>query len=454
MSDSDALARGGGGDSGNPRAFSVTNRDIFVIAIPMTLAFLSTPLVGLVDTAIIGQLGSAALVGGIAVGAMIFDILFTTFNFLRSGTTGLAAQALGRGDRPERDAVLWRALSVALVSGLVIVVLQGLLLWTALALLSASSEVEAATADYYAIRVLAAPATLANYAILGWFLGLGRAGTGLALQLLLNGINVAVSMYLVLSLNWGIEGAAWGTTIAETATALAGLALAAARQRGAVPARATIFQRRRFMAMMSLNRDIMIRSFALLFAFSFFTAMGAKAGDVVLAANAVLMHFFLVGGYFLDGLATAAEQLAGRAVGARWRPAFDAAVRLTVAWGLGLAAALAAVLWLVGETIVGLMVAAPEVRETAAIYLPWAAATPLFGVLAFQMDGVFIGATWSRDMRNMMLLSLAVYLVAWWLLTPVYGNHGLWAALAIFLLVRGVSLAWRCRIRAGDTFPD
>src|SRR5687768_16813778 len=197
----------------------------------------------------------------------------------------------------------------------------------------------------------------------------------------------------------------------------------------------------------------MIRSFSLLFAFAFFTRQGAEYGEVVLAANAILMHFFLVAGYFLDGFATAAEQLAGRAVGARYRPAFDRVVLLTTGWGFVTALALTAAYGLLGPSIVDVMTIAPEVRETARLYLAWAVLTPLAGVIAFQMDGIFIGATWSRDMRNMMLLSVAVYLAAWACLTPLLGNHGLWAALLIFLGARSVAFHWRMRRLLPRTFP-
>jgi MATE family multidrug resistance protein len=435
------------------RAFEITHRSVLAIALPMTAAYLSTPLLGVVDTAVIGQLGDAALIGGIAVGAVIFDVIFTTFNFLRSGTTGLTAQAVGAGDAPEQRAVLWRALTLALVSGLIVIALQVPMLALALDLMRPSAPVAAATREYFQIRVLAAPFALANYAILGWLIGLGRAGTGLALQTLLNGLNIVLSVYFVLWLGWGIAGVAWGTVLGQAVTATAGLALvlAANGQAGRLPL-AAIFDRARFRRMIALNRDIMIRSFALLFAFAFFTAQGARSGDLILAANAVLMNFFLVASYFLDGMATAAEQFAGRAVGARWRPGFDRAVGLTLIWSFALALALAAALWFAGPLLIDLMTTSEDVRATARIYLAWAAATPLLGALAFQMDGVFIGATWSKDMRNMMLASLLAYLATWWLTAPAFGNHGLWLALLVFLSVRGMTLAWRCRVRARQAF--
>lgn len=435
------------------RPFEVTHRSVLAIAVPMTLAYLSTPLLGVVDTAVIGQLGRAALLGGIAVGAIIFDIIFTTFNFLRSGTTGLVAQAVGSADAVEQRAVFWRALVIALVSGVLVVALQWPVLRAALYLMQPSPDVAAATEEYFFIRVLSAPFALANYAVLGWFIGLGRAGTGLVLQTLLNGLNIALNITFVLGFGWGIAGVAWGTVIGEAVTAASGFALVwRAMWPHAVPVRRIVLDRSKFARMITLNRDIMIRSFTLLGAFAFFTAQGARAGDLMLATNAILMNFFLVGGYFLDGFATAAEQLAGRAIGAHWRPAFNRAVRLTLVWGFALAGLMSALQWFGGPALIDLMTTNAEVRQVSRTYLVWAALTPLAGVLAFQMDGVFIGSTWSVDMRNMMLLSLFCYIATWWVLTPILGNHGLWIALLVFLGVRGVTLAWRCRVRMHQTF--
>jgi len=435
------------------RPFDVTNRSVIAIAVPMTFAYLSTPLVGLVDTAVIGRLGDAALMGGIAVGAVIFDLIFTSFNFLRSGTTGLTAQALGAGDGVEQRAVFARALLIAILLGAVAIILRAPLLDLGIAAMSPSAEVADASARYIAIRIYATPFVLANYAILGWVLGLGRAGVGLMLQALINLLNIALDLLFVLGLGWGVEGVAVATLIAEATATVAGLAFVYASTRGATwPDWQRIVDADRLKRMIAINGDIMVRSFALLTAFAFFTREGARSGDVILAANAILMNFFMIAGYFLDGFATAAEQLAGRAVGARYRPAFDKAVRLTLVWGAVLAIFLSTVFLLAGPAIIDAMTTNTAVRATARLYLFWAMLTPIMGVVAFQMDGVFIGSTWSNDMRNMMLISLAAYFLTWWIMTPLYGNHGLWLALLVFLALRGVTLSWRCRIRANETF--
>ncbi len=436
-----------------PRPFTVTNRMVVAIAAPTTLAYISTPLIGIVDTGVVGRMGDAALIGGLAVGAVLFDVVFTTFNFLRASTVALVAQAQGEGDVERQKVVLLRALLISLAVGLAIVVLAPLILLGGLWAMNVPEAVENAVKDYFTIRILAAPLTLINYSILGWALGLGRAGLGLALQTLLNGTNVALSIWLGLSLGWGLEGVAWATVAAEGLAALVGLAIAAGTMRAIPwPGRARLFDPVALQRLFGVNRDIMIRSFCLLFAFAFFTARSAQYGETILAANAVLMNFFLVSGYFLDGFATAAEQLAGKSVGARYRPAFDATVRLTLIWGLVLAAFATAVFFAFGPTVIDLLTTAPDVRAVAREFLPWAAITALAGLVAFQMDGVFIGATWSADMRNMMLVSVAVYLFVWWLATPVLGNHGLWLALNVFLAVRGLTLYLRMGVRVRETF--
>ncbi|EKF44555.1 MATE efflux family protein [Nitratireductor indicus C115] len=424
------------------RPFEVTNRLVLGIALPMTFAYLTTPLLGIVDTAIIGQFGDAALLGGLAAGAIVFDVVFTTFNFLRAGTTGLVAQAFGRDDTLEEQAVLLRALLIAIVAGFVIVLLGPFINAGGILFIDPEPRVAEAMNAYVSVRILGAPLTLINYAILGYVLGRGEGLLGLLLQILLNGANIALSVLLGLYLGWGIAGVAWGTLGGEALSALVGFAILVRRFRqGPGVARSRVFDLPEIMRMVAMNRDIMIRSFSLLAVFALFTREGAQFGTLTLAANAVLMNFFLISSYFLDGLATAAEQLAGRAVGAHYEPAFRRSVRLTGLWGFGVALLMAGFFLLFGSDLVSLIARSPEVQAAAGIYLPWAAFISVAGVLAFQMDGVFIGATWSRDMRNMMLVSLAIYLVALYSLTAVFGNHGLWAALYVSLVARGMSLA-------------
>ena len=441
-------------ETGLVRPFEVTHRGVLAIAVPMTLAYLTTPLVGVVNLGVIGQLGDPALVGGVSIGALVFDFVFVTFNFLRSGTTGLVAQAFGANDRHEIVATFFRALIIAIVVGLAVLLLKDPLLAIALRAIGGSDAVQAATSDYWHIRVLATPFALTNYVVLGWLIGLGRAGYGLLLQTILNGLNIVLSVVFLHYLALGVPGVGWASFAAETATAILGIVIVfALMDHGARPSRATLLARAAFGRLFALNRDIMIRSFTLLFAFAFFTARSAAAGDVILAANEILLNLTIVAAFFLDGLAAAAEQLAGRAVGARYRPAFERSFRLVVIWGIGVAVAVSLVLWLAGPTIVDLMTTSESVRQTARVFLIWAALFPVVGTLAYQFDGIFIGATWSRDMRNMMLLSVLAFLVAWFSLTPFFGNHGLWVALLVFLSARSITLYWRMRRLVPLTFP-
>jgi putative MATE family efflux protein len=439
--------------SASSRPFTVTNRMVFSIAVPMTLAYLTTPLLGIVDMAVVGQLGDAALIGGLAVGAIIFDVVFTTFNFLRSATTGLVAQAFGRGDETEEQAVFWRSLLLGLACGLVLLVASPVLIHLGIRLMSPGPEVVDAARTYIGIRIFSAPIGLANYAVLGFVLGRGQGVMGLVLQSIINGTNIVLSIWLGLGLGWGIQGVAWGTVTGETIGLVAGFGYVMLRfDRTARPSWARIADMPSIMKLMALNRDIMIRSFALLAAFALFVRQGAQFGAVTLAANAVLMNFFMVAGYYLDGFATAAEQLAGRAIGANHRPAFDRAVQLACLWGFALAGITTLFFLVFGSDVVRLLTTAEDVRAATADYLVWASLTAVFGVLAFTMDGVFIGATWSRDMRNMMLLSLLIYLVCLWTLIPMFGNHGLWISLLVFLGARGISLFLLVGPRARSTF--
>jgi MATE family multidrug resistance protein len=421
----------------------------------MTLAYLTTPLVGIVNIGAVGQIGDPAPVGGVAIGALIFDIVFLSFNFLRAGTTGLVAQAFGAGDRREIAAGLARAVLLAVGIGVAILILQRPIIAVAQYLIGGSAAVQAATHAYFEVRVLSAPFALANYAILGWLIGLGRADWGLALQIVLNGVNILLSLVFVVALGMGVEGVGWASFAAEGAAALAGLALVVKlTHRDDWPALSRVFEAQAFRRMIAINRDILIRTIALLLAFAFFTARSAAAGDVILAANEILMNLIILAAYSLDGLAAAAEQLAGRALGARHRPAFDRTLRLTVLWGFGIGAAATIAFWAVGPSLVDLMTTNMDVRETARQYLVFAALFPVIGTLAYQMDGIFIGATWSVDMRNTMLLSLAIYFAAWWFLENAFGIAGLWVALLVFLVARGLSLVWRARVRVGPAFGD
>jgi putative MATE family efflux protein len=437
------------------RTIEVSHRSVLAIAVPMTLGFVTTPLLGLTDTAVVGRSGDASQLAGLAIAAALFDLLFASLGFLRASTTALVAQAQGRGETIELFAVFWRSILLSLGFGLLILAASPVIVGLGPALMGAEGGVEAAAVTYIGIRILAAPVTLTNFTLLGFVLGRGLGSVGLFLQILLNGVNITMSIMLGITFGFGIAGVAWGTVLGEVIAMIAGFAFVFWRYGGAAtPRTSMITDRPKLMALFRLNRDILIRTFSLITAFTVMTRIGAGFGAVTLAANAVLMNFFMIASFYLDGMATAAEQITGETIGARQRLAFERAVRLTGVWSLGLAIASVGFFLIFGNAIIGFITTAGDVRSVAETYLVYAALTALTGALAFHMDGVFIGATWSSEMRNMMLLALAGYLASVAALVPLLGNHGLWIALNVFLGLRGLLLLARLKTKTNQTFAD
>lgn len=434
------------------RRVAVSHAAVIRLALPMTLAHMSTPLLGFADAAVIGRLGQPALLGAIAAAAVIFDFVFWALGFLRLGTAGMTAQAVGAGDAAEQQATLLRALLLALVLAALVVLLQKPIAWIAFSALDATPEVTAAARAYYDIRIWSAPFALLNYVVLGAVIGRGRTDLGLMLQVLINLSNIALNVTLVAGFGYGVRGSASGTLIAEGLGAVAGLVVLARLQGRFTVDWVRLRDGAALRRMMGVNGDIMIRSASLIFAFAFFTAQGARGGDVVLAANAVLMNLFLISAFFLDGFATAAEQMCGQSVGARDGAGFRRAVAITSLWCLVFSAAVSFLAFVGGGAFIDVVTTSPGVREAARAFLPFAALTPLCGAMAFEFDGVFIGATWTRDMRNLMVVALAIYLVLFFALKPL-GNAGLWTALLGFLLARGLLQGWRFGTLADATFP-
>jgi MATE family multidrug resistance protein len=415
----------------------VTTAQVFAIAGPAMVANLTTPLIGIVSTIAIGRLGDATLLGGVAIASVIFDCLFWLFAFLRMSTLAFTAQALGAGETQELRAILIRGFVVAALIGTALIVLQVPLAAILLGMMGGSEGVTRAAKTYFNIRIWSAPLALANYVVLGWLIGQARAKLALSVQIAINIINMAATALLVLVLDAGIAGAAIAAVAAEAFGIVLGILLARRLTRGqpAIP-RAALLDRAKLMRMLAVNRDIMIRTASLIAVFLFFTAQGARAGDVTLAANAVLNNFLLTSAFFLDGLANAAEQLCGRAYGARDRGEFTSATRLVILWGFGFALAVTASYVLFGPTLIDIMTASDEVRRTARGYLWLVALAPVLGVFAFAYDGIYIGATWARDMRNLMVLSLLIFFAAWLALRSS-GNTGLWGALLVNYAARG-----------------
>ena len=419
------------------------HRRVWRIAGPIMLSNVSTPLIGIVDTAVVGHLEHAYYIGAVAIGSLIFSFLFWGFGFLRMGTTGLTAQARGAGDRDAVQATLLRALGLGLVVGIVLVLLREPIAWLTFSQLDASAEVERHAGDYLRIRIWGAPAALANYVLLGWLLGLGRTGLVFALQLLLNGVNVVLDLVFVVGFGWGVPGVAAASLIAEVAALLVGLLVVVAiarRMRGRWRL-GMLGDPAAFRRLLAVNRDIFLRTLCLVGAFAYFKARGAALGDIVLAANAVLLnlHFFL--SYALDGYAFAAEALTGERAGARDNRGFRQAVRATSVWALATSVLFTLVYFAAGPLLIDVLTDIETVRSAARLYLPWAAMLPVVSVWCFQFDGIFVGATWTAAMRNTMFTSVAIYLATIWIAVPALGNHGLWLAMAVFMVARGLTMA-------------
>ena len=422
----------------------ITNRRVLAIALPIVLSNATVPILGAVDTGVVGQLGQAAPIGAVGIGAVILGGIYWIFGFLRMGTTGLAAQARGAGDAAETGAILMRALLIGGAAGLGFIVFQGLVFRAAFALAPASAEVEALARAYLRIRIWGAPAAISVYAVTGWLVAVERTRGIFALQLWMNGLNILLDLWFVLGLGWGVEGVAVATLLAEWSGLGLGLwlcrsAFAAGRGRR----RARIFDPPRLRRMMAVNRDIMLRSVILQLSFMSFLFLGARLGDVTLAADQVLLQFLYIMAYALDGFAFAAEALVGAALGARDRAALRRAALLSSRWALAVALPLAAGFLLGGPRLIDLMTTAPEVRAEARAFLAWAALGSLAGFPAWMLDGIFIGATRAREMRNAMVISGLAYAGALALFVPLLANHGLWLALTLFNAVRALTLGLR-----------
>jgi MATE family multidrug resistance protein len=428
----------------SPAELPLTDRRVLRIALPIVLSNATVPLLGAVDTAVVGQMGLAAPIGAVGLGAIVLASLYWLFGFLRMGTSGLAAQAEGAGDRVESVAILLRALIIAAITGFALIALQVPLIAGAFALAPASDEVEGLARSYLSIRIWGAPATIATYALTGWLVAREKTSGILWLQLWTNGVNIVLDLWFVLGLGWGVEGVAIATLIAEYSGLILALLLSrSAFSRGILPpARARLGDKAALLRMWAVNGNLMLRSVLLQGSFTTFMFLGAGFGDVTLAANQVLLQFLEITAYALDGLAFAAETLVGQAVGARRSAQVRQATMLTGKWGAIGAALLGLIFLALGPQIIDLMAKAPEVQAEARHYLPWLIAAPLIGIASWILDGVFIGATLTREMRRCMLWAVAIYGVSLLILLPLLGNHGLWAALMVLNLARGVTMAW------------
>jgi MATE family multidrug resistance protein len=420
---------------------SITHAKVWAIAGPMILANLSTPLLGMVDTAVVGHLNSAVYLGAVAMGTMLFTFLFWGFGFLRMVTTGLTAQANTDTDAASTRAVLIESVLLAIVIALLLLVLQSPIAWFAFQLMDASPQVLAEAHRYYEIRIWSAPATLANYAILGWLIGMNASRSALLIVLAINISNIVFDLILVNQVGMKADGVALASVIAEYVGLTTALILLTKRKLNlrTVQLRqelSQLFQKRKAL---NLHGNFMLRTFCLIFSFAFFTNQGAQQGDITLAANMVLLNFITFMAYVLDGFANATEVMSGNAIGRADKQMLKRTLLLNGFWSLLVAAMFSLVYFAFGTQIILLLTNIEQVAELANEYLFWVILAPVIGVWSYLFDGLFVGATLGREMRNTMLFAtLCCYLPAWYLLQDL-GNDGLWAALIVLLAARGIA---------------
>ncbi|MFK0086339.1 MATE family efflux transporter [Pseudomonas sp. NPDC090755] len=431
----------------------LTHRKVWALAAPMILSNISVPLVALVDSAVIGHLPHAHQLGAVAVGASLYTFLAWVMGFLRMGSTGFAAQAAGRADGAALRQVLVQGLLLALLFALLLGLLALPFSHLALQWMQPSAALEQSTRDFFETRLLGLPAALASFALVGWFLGTQNARAPLAILLTTNLLNIALNLWFVLGLDWGVLGSARASVIAEWSAALLGLALTRPALR-AYPGHIAWALLRRWQSwrpLLAVNRDIFIRSLALQAVFFLITVQGARLGESTVAANALLLNGLLLTAYALDGLAHAVEALCGHAIGAGDRQALRRSLTVAGGWSLLASSGFAVLFLLGGHLFINLQTDIESVRDTAYQYLPYLALLPLVAVWSYLLDGLFIGATRAREMRNGMLVSVALALPVAYAATGL-GNHGLWLGFLLFMALRGLTLAlmgWRLQRRDG-----
>ncbi|MFQ5630485.1 MAG: MATE family efflux transporter [bacterium] len=419
------------------------NKQILRLAIPNIISNLSVPLLGAVDTAILGHLEKTYFLGALAIGGVIFNFIYWGFGFLRMGTTGITAQAYGQKNQTELFLILVRTLGMALAGGCILILFQTIIAKISFGLIQATPDVEQYAREYFYIRIYAAPATLALYAIHGWFLGMQNVKYPLVLTLLVNALNLALNFIFVFGLGMKSDGVALGTVLAQYSGLFVAVALFLKTYRSHIVKidRAELLEKIAIKKIFSVNIDIFIRTLALIFTFSYFTAKSAEGGDSMLAVNTILLQLINILAYGVDGFAFAAESLAGKYVGAKDERNLRRTIRISFAWAMGLGLIIASAFWGFEESILQLFTNKSELVKLAMGYMPWVIVAPFVNIFCFIWDGVFIGATATPPMRNSMLLSaFGIFLPAYLLLRDPLGNHSLWLALTLFMVMRGVTL--------------
>ena len=417
------------------------NKEILKIALPSIVSNITVPLLGLVDVTIVGHLGAAAYIGAIAVGGMTFNVIYWIFGFLRMGTSGMTSQALGRRDFREVTRLLARSLGIAFAVAAALILLQKPLLAAALAIMQPTEEVARLTAIYFNTLIYGAPAMLGLFSLSGWFIGMQNSRSPMAVAIVQNIVNICASTFLVFGCGMKVEGVALGTLTAQ----YAGFIMAAAlywkhyRRLRTYFSWQGVWRREDMRRFFSVNRDIFLRTLCMVSVMLFFTSAGSWQGEVVLAVNTLLMQFYLLFSYVMDGFAYAGEALAGRYYGARKGAALRSTVGHLFIWGLGMAVAFTAVYGFGGDAFLSLLTDEPSVVAASHTYYYWALAIPLAGMAAFVWDGVFIGCTMTRGMLVSMALAAATFFILYYALRGSLANHGLWIAFIAYMAVRGLA---------------
>jgi len=416
------------------------NKEILRLAVPNIISNISVPLLSTVDTLLMGRM-SAAHLGAVGIGSMIFNFIYWNFGFLRMGTTGMTAQAFGRNDKQQISDILGRASMLAFIIAVVIMLLQYPLFQLSAYLMNVQTSHNILVAEYFYTRMWAAPATLALYAIMGWFFGMQNAMIPLILTILANFINIILSAYLVRVQGLGIAGVAWGTVIAQYAALVTAVYFIIRRYKEYVT-RLKIHALTRWMELklfLSINKDIFIRTVGLTFAFGFFYSQSSKTGEIILAVNVVLLQFLNWMSYGIDGFAYAAESIVGKYHGKKNKVLFDRAVRYCFAWGMAFALLYMLIYILLGSDLLYIFTDKKDIIAIAEEYMIWMIIFPILSFPSYIWDGIFIGLTAVKSMKYSMYIALALYLGAYFLLYPSYENHGLWMALLTLMIGRGIS---------------
>lgn len=419
------------------------NRSILRLAIPNIISNITVPLLGLVDMMLMGHLDSVAYLGAIGLGGTIFSVMYSIFSFMRAGTTGFTAQAYGGKDHQEISYAFYRSMCIALMATLIVLTLQRPIEWIAMQLLNGSPEVLLYTSEYFRVRIWAAPAVLSLYTFNGWYIGMQNTTIPMTIAILINVVNIGLSVLFVNVFHMGVAGVALGTVIAQYTGLLTAVVFMVVKyRRYLVPVkREILLQADKLKRFFKVNTDFMIRSILLVLTLAFFTNQSAKLGDDILAVNMILMQFFYIFSYFTDGFAYAGEALVGRFTGAHDQENLKRTIRCLFAWGLGLTLPFTLLYWAFPDAFIHLISDQPGVAEQARPYYIYMVLIPVITFAAFLWDGIFIGATAAKEIRNTMIIaSLLVFLPAWYILMPLYGNHGLWIAFLLFMVARGVSM--------------